>query len=98
MSNPWGIPTKNGHVLATADLVDCVPTEQLIHQLPADEIEYGFYGPGRYGWKLENVRPIQSFPLSGKLGLWSASHVLESLDGPHVTAVAGSGLHQVAGR
>lgn len=34
------------------------------------ETAFGDYTPGRYGWLLENVKPIEPIPARGSLGLW----------------------------
>jgi hypothetical protein len=64
-----------GVVLATARLIDCIPTEVLVAQsdvyLPGNEQAFGFYDPHRYGWLLENVEPLpQPIQAVGRLGLW----------------------------
>lgn len=36
-----------------------------------DELEFGDYTPGRFGWVLTNVRPLREpIPARGSLGLW----------------------------
>jgi len=49
-----------GEVVAVCDLVDCVPTQELIRsgQVTSQEGHFGNYEPGRFGWKLENIRPL----------------------------------------
>lgn len=34
------------------------------------EINFGDFSPGRYAWKLENVRAIDPFPVKGRQGLF----------------------------
>lgn len=81
-----------GAVVAVADLVDCVPYNRLNLSALAElrhhegqpayphwtERRLGNYGPGRYGWMLENVRPITPIPYRGEQGLFIIpDHVFE---------------------
>lgn len=75
-----------GAVVAVADLIDCVEF-QYAGQLPgwlnvsadksmpryigADQLPYGDFTPGRFGWLLRNVRPVGPIPAKGKQGLWT---------------------------
>lgn len=62
-----------GAIIATCDLVDCVPSEQLLADGRADEQEqhWGNFGPGRYGWLLDNVVKLKTpVPLRGMQGLF----------------------------
>ncbi len=68
-----------GSILATANLVDCIPTDQvpdiLLHPLISDptahEEEFGDYESGRYAWILDDVRVLKDpIPCKGSLGLW----------------------------
>lgn len=59
-----------GHVVATAELVDCfeITGEE---ELSSTELELGDFTPGRFGWKLANVRPVSpTYAATGKLGFW----------------------------
>jgi hypothetical protein len=82
-SGPEFLPC--GFVIATCDLVDCVviPTFKKYYALgkpgkwlwglPPDqpELSFGDYTPGRYAWRLENVKIFSRIiPAKGKLGLW----------------------------
>lgn len=48
-----------GYIVALADLVDCKPTEELWEGLSEHERAFGNYAPGRFGWILEDVRPLE---------------------------------------
>lgn len=52
-----------GAVVATAELVDCVPSEELRKTITSAEAIWGNYGPKRYGYVLANIvrleRPVQ---------------------------------------
>lgn len=65
----------SGFIYARAELVDCVQmTEENIRQLTIDnpsEVACGYYSPGRWMWKLENIQPLDSpIHINGQLGLW----------------------------
>ena len=77
-----GFPAyPTGVILATCSLVDILPTET-VGCLPgvfddypelktAQELEFGDYAPGRYGWVLEDIKPLETpVPAKGALGLW----------------------------
>ena len=59
-----------GALICTAMLVDIRPTEQLAG-ISADERWWGNYGPGRFGWLLEDVEPLPApIPYKGLQGLF----------------------------
>lgn len=62
-----------GAVIATAELVDCIPiTPEYIATLSPDELALGDYTPGRYAWKLANVKKLpEPVPIKGRQGLWN---------------------------
>lgn len=64
-----------GCIVAVADLVDCFR----IDGPPDDALErlFGDYRPGRFGWRLDNVRPIANVPCVGRQGLF---HVNGDID------------------
>jgi hypothetical protein len=67
-----------GCVLATCELVDCLPTVEVFEDYPdldtPPEREFGDYSAGRYAWVLKNVRPLpEPVPAKGALGLWEWS-------------------------
>lgn len=59
-----------GAALCIVDLVDCVPVESL--KLSSRERAFGDYTPGRFAYRLENIRSFdQPIPVeAGQLGLW----------------------------
>lgn len=72
-----------GAVVATAQLVGCVPTgsfRPITHgdvtwQVPpgnmSQEYAFGDYGPGRYAWLLADVKALpEPIPARGALSLW----------------------------
>lgn len=67
---PWGV------FIAIVDLVDIVPTEKIVWDLSPAERAFGNYAPGRFAWKLEQVRPIHPYPFRGQQGLWSLDDAL----------------------
>jgi hypothetical protein len=78
-----------GHILATARLVDCIPTSMgmrgTANKVPGivlpgvgfvhgDELEFGDFTDGRYAWILDGIEPLpQPVPVRGALGLWEWS-------------------------
>lgn len=71
------LPT--GKILATANLVDCIPTEKIPYDLNhphadsanAFEEHFGDYLPGRFAWILEDVKALKEpMDYRGSLGLW----------------------------
>lgn len=71
------LPLPMGALVAVVDLVDCVPTETLRPQLGLDERAFGNYQPERFGWKLENVRALQTpVPFRGAQGFFNVDKVL----------------------
>lgn len=78
-----------GCVLAVADLIDCWEYEDIpAGLLTPMERCFGLYGPGRYAWRLHNVRRLRTpLPYRGAQGLWNfpeqlltGQHELLSLD------------------
>lgn len=79
-----------GYVLATCNLVNCIPTEVVdnagnvfgvsLETLSAQERAFGDYAPGRYAWILENVKELKTpVPAKGSLGLWDWDGVMETV-------------------
>lgn len=63
---------RNGYIYAKATLTDCVEmTPENIAALNQDEIDAGYYAPGRYMWVLKDVTPINLIPAKGHLGIWN---------------------------
>ncbi len=64
-----------GCAVALVDLVDCIKmTPDFIVAQSANELLFGLWEPGRYAWKLANVRPFEK-PVAarGAQGLWKWS-------------------------
>lgn len=60
-----------GAIVAVCDLVDVQHTLDLETQVSAIEWLYGNYEPGRFGWLLENVRPLaEPIPFIGRQGFF----------------------------
>lgn len=63
-----------GCVVCVVDMVDCWPVDVAAHRMTAErwvqECKYGNYTPGRYAWKLANVRKFPAIPAKGAQGLW----------------------------
>ena len=60
-----------GAVIATCELYDVCPAEEIGLLASAIERLYGDYSPGRFAWMLTNVHPLpEPVPARGSLGLW----------------------------
>lgn len=68
----WG-EMPRGAIIATGELVDCIKiTPEYVATLSPDELALGDYTPGRYAWKLANVKRLpEPIPTKGKQGLWN---------------------------
>lgn len=64
-----------GAVVATARLIDCVRmTPGMIAAVEPNEMHFGYFAPGRWGWLLADVRALPDpIPAKGRLGLWTPS-------------------------
>lgn len=62
-----------GAIIATGELVDCIKiTPEYVATLSPDELALGDYTPGRYAWKLANVKKLpEPIPAKGRQGLWN---------------------------
>ena len=62
-----------GKIVCRCKLVDCVRMDDdFIETVKKNRNEYisGFYSPGRYAWILDDITPVESGKVKGKLGLW----------------------------
>lgn len=66
---------KYGHIIAEAELVDCIyMDEQFLKEIKENNQEYicGEYSLGRYAWKLSNIKVLDNpIPAKGNLGIWN---------------------------
>ncbi|MFB2983878.1 DnaB-like helicase N-terminal domain-containing protein [Microseira sp. BLCC-F43] len=71
-----------GVIVAIADLVDCIEmTPELIAEQSETELLCGDWKPGRFAWKLENVRRLEiPIPARGYQGLWDWKPTAEGPD------------------
>ncbi len=69
-----------GALLATVQLLDCIPTGKVRSQISSEEYAFGDYSAGRFAWILEDVQPLAvPVPAKGALGLWTLDgNVLET--------------------
>lgn len=68
---------KVGEILRRSDGAVMVRGQEL--PMKADEIAFGDFTPGRYGWVLANARPLKEpIPWKGALGLWKVPADLEA--------------------
>ena len=60
-----------GHIIAVVDLIDCIRITAN-NAPPEPEFSFGDYTPGRFMFKLENVRRLATpVPCKGALGIWT---------------------------
>ena len=64
----WRLPF--GQAIAIVDLTACTSTCDYQIDWIGCEATFGDFSPGRYAWKLENVRAIEPFPVKGRQGLF----------------------------
>ena len=62
-----------GALISCGTLVDCVLMDAAFCARMEDtrELQLGWYSPGRYAWKFENMQPLPEIvPMQGQLSLW----------------------------
>jgi hypothetical protein len=74
---------EDGAALCVVDLVSCEPAERVVEAIlndetppvrPRDELLLGDFTPGRFAWRLENVRRLsRPIPVKGRQRLWTPS-------------------------
>lgn len=65
-------PMPRGFVIATAELVDCIPT--YARGVPPLEHDLGDWTPGRWAWQLDDVQILaEPVPAKGRQGWWEWS-------------------------
>jgi len=66
----FGLPF--GAVVAVACIADVKRTEMLIGSIDKKEEAFGNYGPRRFGWILEDIRPLATpVPCKGAQGIFN---------------------------
>jgi hypothetical protein len=67
-----GHQIPRGVIVATCILMDCAPTDDVdTWNLTDEERAFGNFSPGRYGWFLANITPLDPpIPATGRQGLW----------------------------
>lgn len=75
--DPLPDPLPLGAVVATAVVRQVQPTEHLLPIVSDLELMYGDYGPGRFGWLLDEVVPL-ALPIewAGKQGFFEVPDAL----------------------
>jgi hypothetical protein len=59
-----------GEAVAIADLTKIIPNKNCFPAQMDGAMPFGDFSPGRFAWKLENIRAIDPFPVRGKQGLF----------------------------
>lgn len=74
LAETYGLKAERfGEIAAYADLTDCLlMTPDLIAAQSRQELDFGDWRPGRYAWRLENIR-LPGYPIKvvGRQGLWN---------------------------
>lgn len=60
-----------GAIVATAQLIDVLPIERVSPTVSSQELAWGNYAPGRFGWLFDAVTPIQPVPFRGGQGFFN---------------------------
>ncbi len=60
-----------GKAVVIVDLTDCRPTYDMTPEEIGTDVPFGDFSTGRYGWKLENLRVIEPFPVKGSQGFFN---------------------------
>ena len=59
-----------GVAVCIVDLKGCYPTGNMSKEQIGTDLPFGDFTPGRYAWKLEDLRKIPPFAVKGKQGLF----------------------------
>lgn len=62
-----------GCIVCTVDLIACynVGEVRFLGLLTDIEEQFGDYSPGRFAWRLDNVRQVDNIPARGSQGFWN---------------------------
>lgn len=72
IGHPRGVGLTYGFAVAVVNVSAVYATEDLRLKVSEDELAFGDYSTGRFGWVLSNVRRIkQPFHVMGRQGLFS---------------------------
>lgn len=85
LGSRWQQELVRGAVVAVATLADCRHAETIADRLTRADRNAGNFAPGRFGWRLEQVRRLKvPIPAVGRQGLfqWIPPEDLEDLLGP----------------
>lgn len=82
--DPHNLPL--GAVVAVVWLDDVVPTPDVDDGLTLTDLFFGDFSPGRYAWRLVNVRRLEApIPARGYQGLWTWTIPVDMRDWPLFT-------------
>lgn len=63
-----------GCIVAVVEMVDCVPTEEILDRISLQERGFGNYLPGRFAWVFKDVKKLDPPILcKGQQGFWALS-------------------------
>lgn len=69
----FAFPETRGKVIATAVLSGCMRFNEINRaMIDRDELTFGDFTPGRYGWLIRDVQRLpEPIPARGELGIWT---------------------------
>lgn len=78
----WAVDLPRGAIIATCELVDCLPTATLIMIKPEERAQ-GNFTPGRYAYEAQNKQMLKApIPFRGMQGLFTVPDELLGAEPP----------------
>lgn len=79
-ATPQGEPLpsmEEGHILCVVNLFDCQSAQAMFPE--DDELLFGDFSPGRYGWMMKDVRRLATpVPCRGRQRIWNVPPEIEA--------------------
>jgi len=76
----WALELPRGALIATANLVRCLRTSDLLGLLSTEELAQGNFSTGRFGWGVDDMRQLpQPIPFIGHQGIFNVPDELFGL-------------------
>lgn len=67
----WDFPFQLGAIIGTAELIHCLPTEVLAPDQSQNELAFGDFYPGRFGFVCDYAELLKApIPARGMLNFW----------------------------
>ena len=68
-----------GAIVAVANIIDVIPTEDAYGIYGVVDYELGDYTPGRFAWLLEDIKHLPPIPCRGAQGIWNLPDDIERM-------------------